>query len=224
MRRRAERLVRKHMKSRDKVKTLLEKYDLDGIVELASEMRGVAKELNYFLYTPDPLLAWRASEAIGRLSITHEDKVEQLIDRFLWSMNEESGSIGALSAETLGEIAGNNPYLATRIIPTMVHYLTSTATRRGSLWYFGKLGAVEPHKVGAVIPMIAPHLSDHDPEIRAHAALALARMQATTAIEIMDHLKDDHNSVKIYENGEFIEKTVGEIVTESQEILRRIET
>ena len=212
------------MKRRDKVKALLEEYDLDGIVDLASETRGVVKELNYFLYTPDPLIAWRASEAIGRLALVHEDKVEPLIDRFLWSMNEESGSIGALSAETLGEIAANNPHLATRIIPTMVHYLTCTATRRGSLWYFGKLGAAEPQKVGAVIPMIAPHLSDSDPEVRAHAALALARMQATTAVEIMDHLKEDQNLVKIYENGDFIEKTVGEIVKESQEFLKNIET
>ncbi len=209
------------MKKRARVKSLLDEYKLDEIVELADDTRNVVKHLNYFLYDQEPQRAWRASEAIGRLTRTRPDLVESLIDRFLWSINEESGSIGALAAETLGEMAGADPRLLTRIIPTMVHYLTIKATRRGSLMYMGRLGSQDPKQVGAVIPMVAPHLTDADPEVRAHACLALARMGASTSVELIERLKEDDNPITMYEQGELKEKTVGQVAAEALEILKQ---
>jgi HEAT repeat protein len=210
------------MRQKDKIKERLISYQLDGIERMAKESCAVVRDLHYFIYDKDPSIAWRAAEAMGRVSVHCPGQAELLVDRFLWSMNEESGSIGWYAAETLGEIARNAPHLVIRIIPTMVHYLNMRATRRGCLWFLGQLGTADPQNVGATIPMVVPHLKDSAPEIRAHAALALARMQAKTTAELLEQLLQDQDIVKIYDGGQLVEKTVAQVAAEAREALKKL--
>ena len=210
-------------RDRQQVKKLLDDYDMNAVVDLASDHPEIIRDLHYFMYDPDQTTAWRAADSIGRLADPYPDLVEPLIDRLLWSMNEESGSIGWLAAEALGEIARNRPSLVLRIIPTMSHYLSTKATRRGSLWFLGLLGANDPKQVGICIPMVSPCVSDLDPEIRAHAALALARMCATNTISLLEHLTKDESSVQIYEQGNLNKTTVAQVAEAARDSLLKCE-
>ena len=89
---------------RRSVRVHLERGEYVPVLEMAVADRRVVRALVSLLCDPDELLRWRAVSALGHLAGTHPELAQPLVTRLYWSLNDESGGIGWMSAPALGEI------------------------------------------------------------------------------------------------------------------------
>jgi len=205
----------KHKVRREKVIAYLLNGDFASLVALAERETGVSAILLQLTYALDDLLSWRAVEGLGYLAEFHPDKVTPIRGRLLWLLNEDSGSFGWGAPAVLGEIGRRNFTLVADIVEMLFGYLEEEFSRSAMLWGLGRLGQGHPEVVRKAIPQIMEYVLDADPQVRAHAAWCLGVNGAREAAAPLAQLSDDSEPVKLYENGELWETTVGAIARQA---------
>jgi len=200
---------------REKIVTLLQSGDLDGLKALADQESGVAAILMQFLYEPGPLLYWRALEGLGAVADSHPKQVDKLINRLLYLLNEDSGSTGWGAAAALGEIGRGRISLVKEIIPMFVGFLAEPFSRESILWGVGRLAEVHPELLAEVLPEIVPFLTSPEPQIRALAAWSLGKARHRSASEAIQALTGDEHPVELFDGGHLRHSTVGQIAREA---------
>ncbi|MDQ7832939.1 MAG: HEAT repeat domain-containing protein [Desulfovibrionaceae bacterium] len=142
------------------------------------------------LLSPVPLVRWRAVAALGRsvarLAEVRLEDGRNVVRRFMWSLNEESGAIGWGVPEAMAETLVHSGPLAvefSRIYLSYIRDLDKDCTfidhaplRRGVYWGIARLAQVRPELVVPAVPDLLVGLSDCDPESRGCCALALERL------------------------------------------------
>ncbi len=200
---------------REQLRKLLREADYPELLALAAADRRVGEILLQFLYDPRDLLHWRALEALGRLAEAHPRRVQKLIGRLLWLLNEDSGSFGWGAAAALGEIGRRQISLVKEIIPMFMGLLTEEFSRAPMLWGIGRLAERHPSLLGEVLPMIVPFLTSTDSQIRALAAWALGKAAYCRAAAGLQALLNDENPVTIYDREELRHVTVAQLAREA---------
>ncbi len=195
---------------REKIVALLRENDFAALVELAGQEKSVADILLQFLYDPRDILLWRALEGLGHVAGAHPEQVRKLIPRLLWLLNEDSGSSSWGAAAALGVVGRYRLELVRDIIPMFCGFLWEDFSRAPMLWGIGRLAEVHPEVLAEVVPDMVPGLSDADPLVRALSAWALGMVGAQDALEAIQDLLSDQETVIIYEQGELRRTTVGE--------------
>ncbi len=184
--------------------------------------RRVINYLISFFCHREALMRWRAIEAAGYLVAGHAESDPEsarvIMRRFMWMLNDESGGIGWGVPEAMGETLRLSALLFAeyhRILLSYVqpecNYLEHPVLQRGLLWGVGRMAMSRPEPVRMILPDIAPFLASEDPYHRAYALLVFGYAGGPDTQEQTGMLRFDKAVVAIYEHGNFMETTVGEI-------------
>jgi len=200
---------------RDQIITLLQAGDFPGLRVLAGQDASVANILMQFLYDPGALLYWRALEGLGEVAGAQPEQVGRLINRLLYLLNEDSGSTGWGAAAALGEIGRHQVSLVKEIIPMFVGFLEKAFSREPMLWGVGRLAEVHPEVLKEVLPAIVPFLTNTEPQLKALAAWSLGKARYRPAADAIRALARDEHPIQVYDRGNLLRTTVGEIAREA---------
>lgn len=202
---------------------LLRVRDLPAITDWARRGGRIAETLVALLYERDELLLWRAIEAIGRVAAviaeTDLEPVRDLIRRLLWSMNDESGTLGWHSPEAIGEILVNVPALIDEFGTLLPALLWEEPFERGTHWAVARVARLRPDLYADRIDELKPSLEAADPYIRGCAVLALGVLGAESTVASAAALRDDRAIVRLYDfdSGQMRETSVAELVAKVAE-------
>lgn len=205
-----------------KLRGLLAAGDFDAVVATAGEASRALGLLVALTYDRDPVVGWRAVEALGRaaarIAERNPDVVREHLRRLLWLLSEESGGICWRAPEAMAEIVSRSPALFSDFVPIVVHLIRETAEedlrhfRVGMLWAIGRLGSVAAPYVADVVPALVASLDDDDAQVRGTALWTLWRVGRLALVADHQRLGEDDGVVERYEDGCLTRTTVGEIL------------
>lgn len=207
------------------LRELLEASAFDDIAELAARKKRVLGLLVSLTFDPNPLIAWRAVEAMGtgaeRIAVDNPDYVRSHLRRLQWLLNEESGGICRHAPQAMAEIIRRRPQVFSDFIPLVVSLLTSMAEedlahfRAGVLWAIGRLAPVAGDEVEAVVNVIADGLEESDPQARGMAVWCLIQAGRQDLLKDRSDLRSDDGTVELYEDGMLDSTTVSALMKRS---------
>ncbi len=210
---------------RETIKEFLRGRKYQEILDLLGENRKIVRLLRSILYDDEPIIRWRAVTLFGMLAVEKPGWIKKEVSRLLWTLNDESGSIGRAAPESIGEIARNNIHLAEDAVEVVIQYLKDPETCRppnrnveiltGVLWAIGRVGSRHLSLVKKVIPVIESFLEDPEPSVRGHAAWCLGQLDGEDTRERLEKLSRDKGMTLLYENEELRLKSVALIVEEA---------
>ena len=196
--------------------------DMKQIAELAATKKRVLPSLVSLTYDHEPLVAWRAVEAVGlaasRIAEDDPDFVREHLRRLLWLISEESGGVCWHAPEAMAEIVRLQPQLYADYIPIVVSLIENIEAedlehfRAGTLRAIGRLASVASDHIPAVLPAVAASLGDLDSQTRGMAALCLAQIGELEPLADVTELAGDLGPVVLYEDGLLSSTTVSAIV------------
>lgn len=208
------------------LQTLLER-DHDQIARLARSDKRTFGKLIAFAYNKDGLLCWRAIEAMGAAAraVAANDKatVRNVAQRILWSAREESGGMGWSAPELLAEIAIAAPKAFPDIPPIIISLHSEDEEKvflKGVLRAAGRMGEAGITDVAGSEELIRKSLSHDDPAVRGLAVWAAARA-GVDAREVISRLIEDEGGLQLYEGGQLVDTTVGDLASEALALARR---
>lgn len=198
---------------------LLESRDLQEISGLKASPYKIIKNLISLSYDKKISISWRAIEAVGLFTgkMAKEDSefVRNIVGRLLWMIRDESGGIGWSVPEMLGEIVKNNPVLCADIAPVIVSFYEELMLATGVLWAVGSMGKLDKDTIEYSVPLIRQFLNSPEPIQRGYAARALGVLGASDARQDIEGLVNDDSLIPVYNDGDLLEKTVGDMATEA---------
>jgi hypothetical protein len=201
-----------------RLRQMLAEGRFDAVTAEATGATRVLGLLVTLTFDPDPAIAWRAVEAMGRAAAAIADRdpapVRDHLRRLVWLLSEESGGICWRAPEALAEIVRRRPAPFADFIPIVVHLLTETAEedlahfRPGMLWAIGRLGPVAAGRVVEVLPAITAALEHPDPRCRGMAAWTLGQIGRGDLLAERPALATDDAELAVYEDGHVRSTTV----------------
>ena len=181
-----------------------------------------------------PQTMHRAATALGlttaRLAEREPEAARNIIRRFMWHMNEESGNIGWGIPEAFGESLAASPLLAKdfhRVLASYIidlgrddNYCDNDLLRRSCYWAIGCLAQARPELCVAARPWLRKGLEDKDVICRGMAAWALGRlppdlMDAPALRRLADAGHDE--SCELFDGDRIYEKSVSGLAREALE-------
>jgi hypothetical protein len=209
---------------KEQLRTWLAAGRYEALVELAGRKKRILSWLTALTYDRDPLIGWRAVEAIGlvasRIAAADPEFVRGHLRRLLWLLNDESGGIGWRAPQAIGEILRNRPQCFAEFVPLLISLLDmeeedAARFRPGILWAIGRLGPVLPDAVESAIPLIVSCLHDADAQTRGLAAWCLGQLGAIQNAPHLESLLKDESLVDMYVGGQLVRKSVAQLVCEA---------
>jgi len=198
---------------KQEVTQALEKMDYKRLIELWSENNQIIRILISMTYNKRDVMAWRAIEAIGRITAVMAEKqpddVRNLAGRLLWMIRDESGGIGWSAPEILGEIIRNNPELCNDLAPVLISFHEERMLRVGVLWAIGRIAEMNRGLAISAIPTIVSYLNDPEPDVRGMAVWSFSKIRAEGYDDVLKGLISDGQVMIIYDDGEFQKTTIG---------------
>jgi len=189
----------------------------EEILALTRQDKKVLTRLMAFLYDREERVCWRAVEAMGLVAAQVAERdlefVRNVLRRLLWSLNDESGSIGWFAPQALGEIIHHQPEALADFIPVVTGLLEleEEVFRPGTLWALGRIGQPVQEKSPEVVPLVGQYLSASAPEIRGLAVWCLGQLQVAEAQSSLEELAKDDAPVRVFEGGELLTTTIGQL-------------
>ena len=169
------------------VKHAVNEKDWTELVQLARRDSGkVLRFLISHLCSGDAGLKWKTVRALGVVAADREgmgeDRIRELLRRFVWLLSDESGNVPFGVPEAFGEVLAARPEFQEEFLPLLCSLAYDSERNqtglieRGVFWALGRVGAsvaaCSPEAVEAVVRAAAEHA---DPETRNIAAWALSR-------------------------------------------------
>ena len=180
----------------------------------------------------DHQVKWHAVSAMGQtIAILANQEMEAarvVMRRFMWMLNDESGGIGWGVPEAIGEVLACHGKLAEEYTHVLVSfmredgfYLELETLQRGLLWGVAREAEVFPLHLRAknAVLYIKHYLRSEDPEVIALACLALGRLGDHLDCPSLALFLEDQRVVSLYQDGKFLETTVGAMAWQARESL-----
>ncbi len=204
---------------------MLEAREFGEIAAIASRRKRVLGTLVSITFDPDPLVAWRAVEAMGvaadQISKKNPDFVRSHLRRLHWLLSEESGGICRHAPQAMAEIISRQPELFADYLPITLALIDEMAEedldsgfRPAVLWAIGRLAPVAPDKINPVLSAVESCLDSPDPQTRGLAVWCLRQAGQQSRIAGRDDLKNDNGPVVLYADGALTETTVGKLTAD----------
>ena len=210
------------MNLKKQVRQYLEDYNRQGLINLLVEDRRVIPALNRLIFDEDITTRWRAVEALGWVAREEPYLLEKIIARLIYTMNDDSGSIGWTAPQALGEICASDPDLVEDFFPIVIDAISNEVFRAGSAWAIGRVAPVRPDLVEETGPALGRYLGDPDPTVRGYCAWALGRLGRPGAVPRLEEFSRDHGTLIFYREGEICTVTVAQLVQEALDKLRTV--
>lgn len=215
------------MTKKQLIKELLLEKKYGQIVKMAEKNHSqTLKYIQMHLFGDvDGLLRWHALEAIGRLAAQLAPKEQEiyknLIRRFIWAMNDESGNVPWSSPEGIGVIIANQPLLFQDYTPILItNALDNPMCHRGMLWAIGEIGRAKAELVLPFINDILPFLQSNSLELVGYAVWALGEINYQGALPQLKVLQNEQKEITLYQEGVLRKVKVGIL---AQEAIAKIE-
>lgn len=204
------------------IKELVLERKYESLVKLAEKKHSQTLkyiQMNLFEDINSPL-RWHAIEALGRLARELAPKeleiYRNLLRRFLWAMNDESGNVPWSSPEAMGSIIVNQPFLLGEYTPMLItNALDNPMCHRGMLWAAWQIAKTRNSLVLPFVKEIAPFIKSTDPDLRGYCALALGELGYHEVLPQLVSLQEDESPVLIFRKGKLIMETVGSLALEA---------
>lgn len=209
---------------RKKIIPLLEGKKYDEMVEMAKkDTKATFRLLIGITYDKTDILCWRAIEVSGKIAgeiaKTKPDVIRTLAQRLLWMLRDESGNNLSSAPELLGEIVRNSPDTFADIAPVIASFHDEVMLRQGVLRAIFRIGEVRPDLISVSGEFLESFLRDEDPTVRAYALLIAGAYKLKGALPVISALKNDGDTVKLYNDGDFISVSVGQLAAKIHERL-----
>ncbi len=157
------------------IRAWLNAGELAALLEYSTSHKRTLSYLAALTYDPDPLIAWRALDACGRVAAQaiQEGEIEWVrnhLRRCQWLLSDESGGIGWRAPEMMGEIVARSPAALVEFIPLVALLLFEMEDedvvrfKNGHLWAVGRLAQVRPQQAEVGQPWALLALEDGDPQ------------------------------------------------------------
>jgi AraC family transcriptional regulator of adaptative response/methylated-DNA-[protein]-cysteine methyltransferase len=175
-------------------------------------------------FDADPLICWRAIDAIGRcaglLSAIRPEAMKNSLRRLFWMVSDESGSVAWHAPEIIGEIIRSDPRAFADFIPMTISLLDMEPEDRpsflpGILYALGRIGEAAPNSVDACLPSVFDALDDAEVQTRAMAICCLGRLKAWSLLIQRPELARDSGKALIYRDGEIVETTISLLLADA---------
>lgn len=216
-----------------RLRELLEQNRLVEIGDLAVDNRRVFGMLRALTFDRDPLVGWRAVEAMGeaasRIGDDDPECVLEQLRSLYWLLSEESGGICWHGPAAMAEIVRRTPEQSGTYLPITLSLLSEMADedldhfRDKILWGIGRLGRLARVELDRILPAIEASLDERDPQARGLAAWCLGRVGEAELLRERTDLDDDVESVELYENGAITRTSVRELVARARETAAQLE-
>jgi hypothetical protein len=203
------------------VRELLEQREYEHLVDLCVIDRHAWQELRFRLYEIDERIRWSAIEASAKLmkrwwQLKQQEKVRDFIRNLFWSMTDESGGIGWSSPQTISETIVNIPEILDPYGSMMIAYSIEEAPlMKGGLWGIGRLGKMIADSMDFFQEKILAVFQNDDPEVLGLAAWAMGEVGFKPSLSLLENLRERNEPVRIYTNGDFYEKPLGQWAEEA---------
>jgi hypothetical protein len=203
---------------------------LDKICRLP--LKQTVSPLFSFLCSPDEPIKWRAVTALGRvvsdLAKSDMESARDVMRRFVWNLNDESGGIGWGCPESMGEVMARHQRLADEFGHILVsyirpegNYLEHEVLQRGVLWGVGRLAHARPGNTRKIGGYLLAYMESDDPILRGLAAWATGPSGSTAVMPRLQELAGDSSQLTLYRGGEFKDCTVGELAREALSLINQ---
>jgi hypothetical protein len=212
---------------------ILAQEDLSVVLSTLLEMPAgyVVNSLFSAICRSEEHIRWYAVSAMGqtvaRIAEKNMENGRIIMRRILWSLNDESGGIGWGAPESFAEILVQHDGLAEEYVHMLIsymrgdgeeafqdgNYLEHEILQRGLLWGIGRLALKKPYllKERSIEDDLIPYLVSTDATVRGMASRALGCICSHKAKRILVRLEDDHEPVRLYDNGVFLTLSVAEL-------------
>jgi len=174
--------------------------------------RQVVNPLVQLLNSTEEHIKWRAVTALGvvvsKLAEKDMGSAREVVRRFMWNLNSESGGIGWGSAEAMGEIMACHAQLANEYASILLSYIDTGENfienenlQKGVLWALGRLAQIRPHLLEEGAPLLLPFLHSEDIQLRGLAAWVAQAINSDATRDALKRLSEDNTSLPIYLHG-----------------------
>ncbi|MEW6363995.1 MAG: DVU0298 family protein [Acidobacteriota bacterium] len=194
---------RSHRQAKGRLRGLLAARDHPQLLAWAAGDPGVMGLLTSLLFEPDELIVWRAIEGLGKAAGLRAESdlesVRDLLRRFIWAMNDESGSLIWRAPEAMGETLANVTALVGEYGTILASYLREEPFERGVHWAIARIAGLAPATIAESLNELVRSLSMADPYLRAHAGIALATLGAKRPALALLRLAHDPAQLTVYD-------------------------
>jgi len=159
---------------------------------------------------------------VSNLADTDKESAREIMRRLMWSLSDESGSIGWGAPEAMGEIMASHQGLANEYAHMLIsyiredgNYLEHELLQRGVIWGIGRLAQTNPHLVKSAVTYLQPYLTAKDAPARGLTVwtLGLLGSEATRPQILM--LLQDHTEIQVYLDGAFTNRRVSDLAKQA---------
>lgn len=171
---------------------------------------------------------WRAvtalGETVGLLALKEAEQGREVMRRLMWSLNEESGSVGWGVPEAMAEIMFCSEIISREYLNILISYaspgpnfLEFLPLQQGVIWGLGRVGQKLPEELrrrgaGAVLK---PFLDSTDAVVRGFTAWALGFLAAPDTEAGLRALIDDRSEISLWYNNQLNPRMVGDLARET---------
>ncbi len=184
--------------------------------------RQAVNPLFSFFYSTDELVKWHAITAMGAVvSSLADNEIESarvIMRRLMWNLNDESGGIGWGSPEAMGETMALNEKLAgeySNILLSYINpggnYLEHEILQQGVLWGLGRLAQKRPALLEGGASFLYRFMEKQDKNLRGLSVWVAGFIHDEAAKPYIENLIDDNSKIRIFENMNLVEYTVGQL-------------
>jgi HEAT repeat protein len=209
---------------KSQLRAWLEDAEFQKIVDASLENGRTINVLVTLTYDENPLVCWRALDAIGRcaehLCRTRAESLKNVLRRLFWMMSDESGALAWHAPEAIGEIVRSDPRAFADFIPMTVALLDLEPEDRppflpGILFALGRIGRAAPDTVKEGLASIAGALAESDTQVRAMAIWCLGQVGERDVLLRHHELGNDQRSAVVYRKEQLKTTTVGTLWKEA---------
>jgi hypothetical protein len=170
--------------NKEAIRMLLRERDTAAISAWARSGRGQLRTLTSLLFDVEPIIFWRAIEAMGRAAAVvaryDPERVRLQIRNLLWLMNDESGGLCRRAPEAIAEMLINSPELISEYVPLLPRYLWEEPFERGIRFAIYRLATMRPETrqvFASCLGDLIKSLEMPSESIRGYSLLALKPMR-----------------------------------------------
>jgi hypothetical protein len=205
------------------LQTWLADADFRSVLDAVSRSSRTIGALISLTYAEDPVVGWRAIDAIGRAAekLSRERPVvfRNYLQRLFWMMSDEAGAVAPHAPEVIGEIVRSDPGGFVDFIPLTVSLLHLEPEDKprflpGILYALGRIGEVAPDSIKEGFVGVEDALSDRSALVRVMAVRCLWRIGLSHVLQRHPELARDEGKARIYHEEQLRNVTVSELYTE----------
>ncbi len=200
------------------VEKLVKDYHIEPILDAVWEDKKIIRYLQRLLYSGDDLFRRRAAETLGKAcAIVGESDpgiASKLLQGLFYSITD-TAAFAPGAFEAIGEIISQRADLYAGYVAQLYQFLADETRKVQAIQAISRIAKASPAALRKHTFYFFQFLEDPDPTICGYTTLLMGNLGAFEAKGDIEKLVQETHEIEIYENGQFVQKTVGQIASEA---------